>query len=184
MVDRIKISDYAGVLVNQADMCKVLGVDATTVRRLVAGSVLSKDEKGYRLFDNISRYVAFVKQGKHGGIDDEARLTIQEEQLRLTKAMADERELKVKKLAGALVSADDIGEYWNRLGAEIKANMLGIPNKVSYLLAVEDEIAKINEIIKEQITQGLDTISNMNIHDIVGVLGEGEGEGEDVDVEG
>lgn len=159
-----------GITYSHSDMAKVLDISRQWVIALAKQGVLTRDiNSQYSLIDSIHRYINHIRnKAKRGLSDSETSLTIEKETLRLTTAKANKEEINNKIRILELIPACDIEEAWGKIGAEIKSNMLGLPNKLSHLVACESDISKINDIIKAAVVEGLECLSSMDITDIIG----------------
>jgi len=80
---------------------------------------------------------------------------------RLRKMVADakKREIEVKKLEGDLIPADKVAEAWTTILGAVRAKLLSIPTKMAPLVLAADDLAEAQEIIKGQIYEVLNELS-------------------------
>jgi hypothetical protein len=68
-------------------------------------------------------------------------------------------EAKVKSEIGQLVSLEDVKKVAFARGRIIRDSMLNIPDRISFLLATENDASKIHEILTKEIREALEELS-------------------------
>jgi len=81
------------------------------------------------------------------------------ERARLTKAQADERELKVMRGRGELVLIETAERVWCNAAITLRNNILALPAKLSKILAPIDDPRKIESELKKEFTATLDSVT-------------------------
>lgn len=144
------------ILVNQAAICAALGVSGTHVNRLEKEGVIVKERHNvYDLVRSVKRYIKRLKglEGATEGSDYYA------ERARLTKAQADERELKIKIQEKELIQISVAEKVWCDAAIIIKNNLLAVPNKVCHSVLSMESTSEISDEIKSEIIRALESTS-------------------------
>ena len=140
------------IIVNQAAIIAATGLSDSQVNLLEAkGVIIKKARNQYDLIKSINNYIKYLK----GDSEESDYYT---ERVRLTKAQADERELKVKEREGELVEIETACRVWCDAAILMRNNLLGVPNKISKLLTDESSPAVISQVIKKEIIATLESI--------------------------
>ena len=149
------------IIVNQAAVCAALDVSTTHVNRLEKEGVIIKlDHNKYDLIKSIKRYIKRLKgqEGSQSGKDYYA------ERARLTKAQADEREIKNSKAKGELIPIEVAEMVWCDAAILLRNNILSLPNKLSHVVAPLTSTPEIAEEIKKELVHVLES-SNVSRED-------------------
>jgi hypothetical protein len=88
-----------------------------------------------------------------GSSYDEART-------RKMNADAEIAELELAKIRGTLCLTDDVVKAWETVLHACRAKFLSMPTKAAPLLANENDVAIIKDILEEQIREALSELSN------------------------
>jgi len=142
------------IIVNQAAVCAALDLSTTHVNRLEKeGIVIKLDHNKYDLIKSIKRYIKRLKgqEGSQSGEDYYA------ERARLTKAQADEREIKNAKAKGELIPIEVAEMVWCDAAILLRNNLLNLPNKLSHVVAPLTETPEIAEEIKKELIHVLES---------------------------
>ncbi|MGB0734222.1 MAG: hypothetical protein ACPGPF_10665 [Pontibacterium sp.] len=149
------------IIVNQAAVCAALGLSHVQVQRLAQDGVIVKDSRNnYDLIASTKRYIKRLKgqEGSAEGADYYA------ERARLTKAQADEREIKNAKARGDLIPIEVAERVWCDAAILLRNNLLTLPNKLSHVVAPLTDTPEISEEIKKEIIHVLES-SNIDSND-------------------
>jgi phage terminase Nu1 subunit (DNA packaging protein) len=144
------------IIVNQAAICAALNISSTHVNRLEKEGVIIKlDNNRYDLIRSVKRYIKRLKgdEGSENGSDYYA------ERSRLTKAQADERELKIKKERAELIPIQTAERVWCDAAILLRNNLLSLPNKLSHVLSPIEDINIISEEIKKELIKTLEAVN-------------------------
>ena len=142
------------IIVNQAAICAALNLSSSQVNKLESDGVISKTGRNrYDLVRSVSAYIARLKGQESdevsGGGDYYA------ERARLTKAQADERELKVKISEASLIPIETAQRVWCDAAILIRNNMLALPSKLSHVLCDITDKSVISEEIRKEVIHAL-----------------------------
>jgi len=76
--------------------------------------------------------------------------------------------LKYKTEAGELIASGPVKVLFFELGQKVQSNMLAIPGRVSAIIAAQQNEKKIYDLLTDEITQALESLSNTPIEDLIG----------------
>lgn len=141
------------IIVNQAAICDCLGLDSSQVNKLENDGVIIKESHNkYNLVKSVRNYINSItgrESSNSSGADYYA------ERARLTKAQADERELKVKIAKGELVYIDRCEQIWCDAAILLRNNILAVPPKVCRKASTMTNQQEIEELIKGELINAL-----------------------------
>tara|TARA_R100000353_G_scaffold173344_1_gene139575 strand:- start:461 stop:973 length:513 start_codon:yes stop_codon:yes gene_type:complete len=103
-------------------------------------------------------YIAFLQNKARYNLKDGSG-DITEEKTRLTRAQADKAELDVEVIEGKLIPTDLVIETWINYISNCRAKLLSLPNKIAHLVIAVDNFPDAEKIIKEQVNQSLEELS-------------------------
>ncbi|MFK8251962.1 hypothetical protein [Ancylobacter terrae] len=141
------------------ELARVLGVAPRTVRELAArGLVVRVSARGrYDLAASVATYCAHLREQAAGrGGDAQAGLTVKK--ARLTKALADQAEMKRAAMLGEMVSAAAVTAEWSGIFRRLRARVLAVPSRVQQglpFLKPHDV-----DVIDAELRQALDELGN------------------------
>lgn len=152
-----------GKIVNQAELCAILGVVPMTISRLQDQGFpcLKKGEgRGENEYDTeacvqwlIQREVRKLTQTEEGRfIDYEA------ERARLTSEQADKVAMENEVRRGKLVDSEHVAVLWANILTNVKTKLLGIPTKTAPRLVGCKSIPVARDILNRQITEVLNEL--------------------------
>lgn len=142
------------IIVNQAAICAALNLTHTHVQQLTKDGVIVKDGRNnYDLIESVRRYIKRLKgqEGSQSGADYYA------ERARLTRAQADEREIKNAKAKGELIPIEAAETVWCNAAILLRNNLLNLPNKLSHVVAPLTDTPEIAEEIKKELIHVLES---------------------------
>lgn len=143
------------IVVNQAAVSAALGVSHGAVADLERkGIVVKHGRNQYDLIESTRRYIRSLK----GQIGDDEGTDYYAERARLTKAQADERELKILIQRGELIPIKTAESVWCDAAITLRNNILSIPNKLSHVVAPLENTAEIAEEIKKELIATLESV--------------------------
>lgn len=149
------------IIVTQSAICAALGLSHTQVQNLVKQNVVVKvDSNRYDLIQSCSRYINQLKGQASSGSD----LDYYAERARLTRAQADEREIKNAKSRGELIPIEVAESVWCNAAILLRNNLLNLPNKLSHVVAPLTDTPEIAEEIKKELIHVLES-SNVSRED-------------------
>lgn len=76
-------------------------------------------------------------------------------------------QVEYEKAIGVLVPTVIVEQIWGKLLSNFRAKMIAIPSKVAPQLQGMEDILEIEQLIKEQIHEGLSELSEFNLEDYV-----------------
>ncbi len=143
------------IIVNQAAICACLNLSHTQVQDLQKdGVIIRTDKNKYDLIKSISNYVKRLK-GQESFETDSGDVDYYSERARLTKAQADEREIKVLKESGELVSIKVAEQVWCDAAILLRNNILAVPSKVCRKAAESQNENEIEDMVKSELILAL-----------------------------
>ena len=142
------------IIVNQAAIRAALGLSHASVQDYVKkGIVIREGRDTYDLIESTKRYIGALKGQQSSG--DE--LDYYAERARLTRAQADEREIKNAKAKGELIPIEVAEMVWCDAAILLRNNLLNLPNKLSHVVAPLTETPEIAEEIKKELIHVLES---------------------------
>jgi phage terminase Nu1 subunit (DNA packaging protein) len=133
----------------------LLGITRQRVNELAREGVIPKSGRG--LFDPstaIPAYCAWLRDApdRRGG-DAELKA----EKVRLTREQADKAALENERLRGALIPAEEVERVWTAILANLRANLLAVPARVSSRAALPRETV---QILDAEVRAALETLAD------------------------
>lgn len=123
-------------MVNEAEMARLLGITANRVRTLARDGMLHRPVRGrYDVRASLKTYIGDLRDkasrlGYAGG-KQSANSELSAEKLRLTKAQADEREIKNAAARGELIPAQEVRAAWTSYTIALRQAVLAAAPRVA-----------------------------------------------------
>ena len=138
--------------VNKRELSEIFGVTQQTLDKWQHAGMPHK--KGVKGRENEYDTAECIDWRMHGQDID-----YKKERARLTKAQADEQEMKNQIMNGELVAADDIIEKWSTIATNVKNRMLSVPSRAATLLQGVDGVKETKKIIEGLVKEALKEIA-------------------------
>ncbi|MBP7583984.1 MAG: hypothetical protein KBA61_08125 [Spirochaetes bacterium] len=130
-------------------LAMILGVDDSTIRKLTAGMVLSREKRGtYELVDSVQRFIKYqVSLAKKNYSGNKT-----EEETRLIRAKADLTEIELAAARGDMITVGAATKLLSHLILAARSNLLALPSRtktkhpeidVAIIQDVENEIRDV-----------------------------------------
>lgn len=161
---QFKRTGRAYILATQRDIAEHLDLSVKRISELIRDGILPSKKGRSPLNIDVCRiaYISYLRKlggyNKRSGTGD-----IAEEKARLTKAQADKAELEVEQLESRLIPADVVQETWIEYVSNSRAKLLGLPSRIAHQLITVDKYAEAESIIKEQVYDILNELSQHGI---------------------
>jgi hypothetical protein len=132
-----------------------LGIDRRTIGKKIANVApvrIDGKSKYYRMADVVAAIYVNVSVGPTDG-------TKEDNEARLVKAKADEKELQVARLKGELIPTDEAKRRWASYIAGAKARLLSLPSKLAPAVIGVDKLNEVKNILSEGVRDVLTELS-------------------------
>lgn len=156
------LKDATGFKVSTSVISDILNVSARRVRQLVEEGVIDREKNGtFELVPTIKKYILSLKL-KNDGKADEKTLEdeLNFEKIRTERAKADIAEINLARLKGTMHDATDVERVMNDMLSSLRAKLLSMPSKISPQLVSIDEVTVIQELIRKNIYESLEELSD------------------------
>ena len=141
-----------------AKLAGVLGVSTRRVQQLADDGVVKKVGHGkYDLAASIQGYIEFVKA--QGQPKDEEGKGLEKEKIRLTKARADEAELKLTILRGDAVLMPDVEALIAEEYGSLRQGLSQYPAKVASKVSLMSEAAEVQAFLTDELEETLGALT-------------------------
>jgi len=151
-------------MATQRDLAEHLDLSVKRISELIRDGILPSKMGRSPLNIDVCRiaYISYLRKlggyNKRSGTGD-----IAEEKTKLTAAQARKAELEVEELEGNLIPAQLVEDTWSDYVSNARAKLLGIPSRVAHQVITVDKYAEAELIIKEQVHEALDELSENGI---------------------
>tara|TARA_Y100000004_G_scaffold197143_2_gene270014 strand:- start:6818 stop:7330 length:513 start_codon:yes stop_codon:yes gene_type:complete len=151
-------------MATQKDIAEHLDLSVKRVSELIRDGILPSKKGRSPLNIDVCRfaYISYLRKlgqyNKKSGTGD-----IAEAKTRLTQAQADKAELEVSELEAKLIPAELVADTWIDYVANARAKLLGLPSRIAHQVITVDKYAEAEEIIKEQVHEALNELSQNGI---------------------
>ena len=154
------------VEVTELELSDYFGVSDRRIRQMSKEGIAVKVGRGtYDLKRSVKNYINSLKKG--GSEDPMGKLKLAREAESLTHERLKKRktELQVLEIEKHLLRTDDVESIWNTMIFAAKSKITTIPTKVAPVLVGIEDAKEIQSILKREIGESLNEISNFNIED-------------------
>lgn len=152
--------------VSEEDLAECLGVSARRVRQMVKEGIAVKVSAGkYDIKESAKRYIQAMKDKEKNQNQSLEKLKIAQAAETLTHERLKKRktELVVEEMEKKLHLASDVEEIWNMMVLNAKSRITSIPVKVSPVLVGLEDVKEVQSILKREINDCLNEISNYDV---------------------
>jgi phage terminase Nu1 subunit (DNA packaging protein) len=145
------------MIVNRGQLASILGITEPTLDRMVQRREVIGKKKGSRWeFDTKAVIAKLVKDASKNTTGSKKGNT----ELRIALADAEMKEFKVAELRKTMVHVDDVLPLFEEQLAIAKSLFSALPGRVNQRLAVLEDPAEILRVLKAEIAEVLDAITN------------------------
>jgi phage terminase Nu1 subunit (DNA packaging protein) len=146
--------------VDAAVIAGLLNIGLRRLQQLAADGIIPRPRKGkYLLADTVRAYCKYLQEAAQahdaGGL--------QGERARLTKSRADIAEIERAKLAGDLLSKDDVRSMNVAIASTIKTRMLSVPRKYAPRLVMIKNAREVEIILQPGIEEALEELAALEV---------------------
>ncbi len=151
-------------------VAKACGLTERRIQQLAKQDIIPRIRPGkYDLLKSMQAYIKYLTGAGAGDtLDQHGQKT------RLLKAQADKAEIEAKRLAGAVIPADEVEAGWVSLVTMSKTRMLAVAPRAAPLVAVESEIDVCHKIIETLVYEAMAELAGTHV-EIAGDAGDGDG---------
>lgn len=137
--------------VSQQELASWLDLSTRRVRELTTIGVLTKGTGGYAVRASVKAYLAFLRSTPGSLTDERARLTC---------ALADMAELKLRQRSGDLVLKAVVEREFFGIARATRDNFLSLPSRTAGLVAAERHQQRCHDILAAEVQQILEGLTN------------------------
>lgn len=157
-----KLNSLDNIAVSGKVIGKILGVTDRQVRNLAAEGVIPKLPNGsYEIIPALRTYITNIKSA---AAKEKTELTdasaYNNEKTMHERAKRIKAELLVGQMKGELHHANDVEKVMGDMLSNLRAKLLAIPTKAAPILIARNDIAIIEDLLKEEIFEALEELSN------------------------
>lgn len=161
-----KTDEITIISVSEEDLADCLGVSERRVRQMVKEGIAVKVSAGkYDLKESAKRYIQTMKEKEKNQSQSLEKLKVAQaaETLMHEKLKKRKTELVVNEMEKKLHLASDVEEIWNTMVISAKSRITAIPVKVSPVLVGIEDVKEVQSILKREINECLNEISNYDV---------------------
>lgn len=147
------------------------GIDRRTVTRRLDGIPPARQLSGAPVWDLADVAVALMGGAAALGGDAEA-LDLNVERARKAKEEADRLEMMNAQMRGDLLARGDVDAAVAGAFARVRARIIGIPAKVAPVVAIMDNPAEVQGVLREAVYDALRELSETAVTDLCGTDGD------------
>lgn len=143
-------------------IANALGVSERWVRELISKGIFKKDKNDeLKLTDCIKAYTQYRIDLELKNVRNSSgeMLELKEEECRLKKAQADEKEFDLEVKQGKYIEIAILEQELSKYVSNCKAKLLSIPNKAAVQVVDMDKTIDIEEFLKELICESLQELA-------------------------
>ena len=151
-------------MATQREVADHLDLSVKRISELIRDGILPSKQGRSPLNIDVCRvaYISYLRKlggyHKRSGSGD-----IAEEKTKLTAAQARKAELEVEELEGNLIPAQLVEDTWVDYVSNARAKLLGLPSRIAHQVITVDKYAEAESIIKEQVYDILNELSQHGI---------------------
>lgn len=151
---------------NLTEMGKVLKLSAARIHQLCSQGIIPRNSDGtIHMIKGIHAYIDYMRENMVA--HTKGSMSLSEAKQRRAIAQAKLLELELQLQEGEVVKVIDVQPQWERLITACKNKLQAIPSKTAPLLVSQENLAYINNILEEQITEALNELAKGENIDIV-----------------
>ena len=140
-------------------VARTLDLSERRVRQLRDEGVIKEEMPGlYNLMKTNHDYINFLR----GNTSVDGNLNYNEERAKLVRAKRQNEELDLKIKQNTLHETEDIEAVMGEMLTNFKVRLLGIPSKLSPILATKKSKSDIYKILKDAVEEALNELSDFN----------------------
>jgi hypothetical protein len=140
------------------------GLDRRTVAKRIEGIAPSGTVSGAQVWALVD-----VSAALSGGVAPaDGALDLNEERARKAKEEADRLEMMNAQMRGELLARGDVDAAVAGAFARVRARMIGIPSKVAPVVAIMDNPAEVQGVLREAVYDALRELSETAVSDLCG----------------
>lgn len=147
------------MIVGTQQFADIIGKTPKWVNSLTNDGILVQVSRGkYDLATNVQRYVEYARG--IGDIENEDGVNYVEEKALHERAKRKLAEMELAEKEGQLIQVEEVEQLLGKMIGLFKSRCLTIPSKVSPLVQYETELPKITTLLKQEISEALQELSD------------------------
>lgn len=146
------------MIVNQKQLAKVLGITDRRVRQLKEDGMFRQEEgtRGYLLEKCVQEYIEYKEKAETGKGESKSKEEVQAEHEEIKKQISI---LRLRGLRRELHEASDVEMFLSDMLIRFRNHLLSVPEKLAIKVAGETNINEIIVIIKKEMENALEELS-------------------------
>ena len=166
--------------VNQSELANILGITNRRVRQLKEEGFfqLVENSRKYHLESCVQEYIAYKVKAEMGKGTSEEIDKIKAEHEVVKKDIS---KLKLRRLRKELHEASDVEFFLSNMLVNFRNKLLSVPSKVAVQIIGEEDVNRITELLKREMVETLEELSEYDPEEINGDDGTYEDEEESED---
>jgi len=155
------------VEVNQTQLANILGITGRRVRQLKEEGLFQQQEKGkkYDLEACVQEYIMYKVKAEMGKGASKDVNVIKAEHESIKKDIS---KLKLRKMKKELHEAKDVEYFLGNMLVNFKNKLLSVPSKVAVQIIGEEDVNRITELLKREMIEALEELSEYDPDEING----------------
>ncbi|QQE75708.1 hypothetical protein KDJ56_07155 [Brevibacillus composti] len=146
------------MVVSTSDMAEILGVSTRWIQQLTKDGILIQESRGkFHLPENIQRYIRYVENMHEDGGQ---KIDYNKEKALHERAKRKIAEMDLAEKEQLLIQVSEVEKVLEKMVGLFKARCLTIPAKVSPLVQYETELPVIVGLLKKEINEALQELSD------------------------
>lgn len=156
------------MIVNQKELAQCIGISTRQVRNLKAEGLFQAAEngRGYSLEKCVREYINFKINAE---MDRRTYITKEQVQAEHEEVKKQISLLKLRKLRRELHEASNVEGFLSSMLLSFRSRLLSLPPKLAMQISGEDDLNRIIVIIKKELENTLEELSEYNPEEIDGV---------------
>lgn len=146
------------MVVSTSDMADILGVTARWIQQLTKDGILVQASRGkFHLPENVQRYIKYIENMHEDGGE---QIDYNKEKALHERAKRKIAEMDLAEKEKTLIQVDEVEKLLEKMIGLFKGRCLTIPSKVSPLVQYETELPAIVGLLKKEINEALQELSD------------------------
>lgn len=153
------------ITVSSETLGNILNLSTRRIRQLADEGLFKKIKRGkYNLVENVHSYIAYLKTNNEAKDveNNDGDLDLDTERAKLNHVKVLQEELKLAAMKGTMHKSEDVQKVMNDMLSNFRSKLLALPSKVAPSLLAMDNISEIQEVLRRDIFEALEELSEYN----------------------